>query len=780
MHMPDGLDHLWAKGRQPNQQRGESLVEHTWQVLVRLADLYRLRPDLPATLNAPRLWHRLFWACLLHDLGKATEGFQAAVRKESHRWSKRHYRHEVGSLAFVHWFFGAEDDDYAWIVAAIASHHKDAAQINADYQEVDDEDDDGVADIIGQFKPDDIAALWRWLTTCPPLWVRELGLSAAGIELLEAPSEAVVGCARAEGRMRVHRALRTYRRFIRDLEEGRRAGDVVATIALRGLTVTADHLGSAHAALGSGLHEDSSALLARLRLPDGTSYKPYEHQLASARQSGTALLVAPTGSGKTEAALCWALGMGVRPVPRLFYALPYQASMNAMYDRLRALFPDQVGLQHSRALAALYRRLGRVEDDYESTMRAARWARNLTSLHALPVTVFSPYQMLKALYRLKGYEAMLTDYAGAVFIFDEIHAYEPKRLALILTLTAYLQRHYGARCFVMSATFPTLVRRQLERCLGVGADHLVTASDDLFRDFRRHRLRLLDSDLLKDGLPRIAAAANAGQSVLVCCNTVQRAQDAYSQLGTLLNGAIERVLIHGRFTIRDRQAKEAVVVEATGVRSDQRRPIVVVATQVVEVSLNIDLDTIYADPAPLEALVQRFGRVNRQRRIALADVHVFRQPVDGHGIYNPALVAGALTILEREQGQALDEAAIGSWLDEIYTGDVAANWQREFDEHAADCERACLRTLRAFDSSKDLEEAFYKAFDSVEVLPRSLEAEYLALQLDEPLRAAELLVSISHGRYHLLARNGRVREGEDGLKIVSADYDAEIGLTFDE
>src|SRR2546430_12186109 len=62
-----------------------------------------------------------------------------------------------------------------------------------------------------------------------------------------------------------------------------------------------------------------------------------------------------------------------------------------------------------------------------TTLFRSRWAKNMARLNYQPVRVFSPYQMLKAFYRLKGYEPVLADYYGAAFIFDEIHAYEPKR-----------------------------------------------------------------------------------------------------------------------------------------------------------------------------------------------------------------------------------------------------------------------------------------------------------------------------------------------------------------
>ena len=96
---PDWLDALWAKSSVTRGQAGESLAQHTWLVLERLAELMRLRPDLASYLNSSRLWHCLFWACFLHDLGKAASGFQLALRGKK-PWKRRH---EVLSLAFLDW-----------------------------------------------------------------------------------------------------------------------------------------------------------------------------------------------------------------------------------------------------------------------------------------------------------------------------------------------------------------------------------------------------------------------------------------------------------------------------------------------------------------------------------------------------------------------------------------------------------------------------------------------------------------------------------------------------
>jgi CRISPR-associated endonuclease/helicase Cas3 len=220
-------------------------------------------------------------------------------------------------------------------------------------------------------------------------------------------------------------------------------------------------------------------------------------------------------------------------------------------------------------------------------------------------------------------------------------------LAKILALVKHLRENYNAKFLVMSATLPKLLRDRLSDALGKYT--LVMASAKLYQAFRRHALILKDGDLLAEAnLDRIADVAQSGQAVLVCCNTVKRAIEAREKLLARLQGKAVIEMIHGRFNGKDRLAKEEIVRKATGSRSTERKAIVLVATQVVEVSLDIDLDVIYTDPAPLEALLQRFGRINRRRLKECAPVCVFREPVpEKERPYRPELIRAALDVLEK-------------------------------------------------------------------------------------------------------------------------------------
>jgi CRISPR-associated endonuclease/helicase Cas3 len=783
---PDWLDHIRAKSP---EMGGESLAEHTWQVLAKLGELAHLRPTLPALVGEPRLWHCLFWACLLHDFGKAAAGFQAMLGGAG-RWRQRH---EVLSLAFVDWIAPElDDDEVRWIVSAIVSHHRDASEIARTYDAV---DPDPLEPLLAELDPATVQQLWRWLNECATNWMQTLNLVALGARPLALlPVDTAVAAVCNDGVANTRRWLDNYADWIDDLRLPQPGAHITLQVLLRGLTTNADHMASAHLdRMPHPVQEAWQQLAGRILRPGQT---PYMHQSASAAYHGrSAILIAPTGSGKTEAALYWALGDGSHSVQRLFYALPFQASMNAMFDRLKdktkGFGAEAVGIQHGRALQAMYARLVDHEHEPPKAAALAGWAKNINLLNARPVKVFSPYQMLKAAFQLRGFEGMFSDYAQASFIFDEIHAYEPGRLALILGLVAYLREHYGAQFFVMSATFPCVVREKLAAVLGDYAH--ISADADVFKAFRRHRLQLLDGELIDTGIALIAADVRAGRQVLVCVNTVKRAQEVRSLLRDAGLRDDQLLLIHSRYIGHHRTRREAEIMVRCGIGADSaQRGFALIATQVVEVSLNIDLDVIYSDPAPLEALLQRFGRVNRARQKGICPVYVFRAPDDGQGVYgrhvdpqqNGHIVRVTMAELERHNGQEIDEAQIDSWLDAIYSDpQLATNWEAAY-QRVSESARLLLAGLRPFESDKQKEEQFEELFDNIDVLPACFEADYLRCIADgQFIEASGYFVGISARNYAILAKQGLVRPAASDSKrarwVVRLPYSEAFGLSLD-
>ncbi len=794
---PYWLDEIWAKSPARGESHGESLAQHTWFVLERLADLQRLRPDLPELVAIPKLWHYLFWTCLLHDFGKAANGFQDMLHDTGKRWP---HRHEVVSLAFVDWIAsGISREEQQWIVAAIGSHHRDAHVIAELYH--DQADPDPLTTLIMEINPEVMSGLWHWIDTCAADWINRLGLHNAGVTPLPLlPYDKAMVSVVLEGGQRVRILLKSYRRFVTKLKLPLPQPQIILLVLLRGLTTSADHMASAHLKhMPSPVQESWEHLAARILAPlkaKNPEVEPYEHQKESAWKSGTSvILIAPTGSGKTEAALYWALGDGCTPVPRLFYALPYQASMNAMFDRLRdeakGFGEEAVGLQHGRALQVLYARLIDQDITLRSAVDLARLSRDMNKLNARPIKVFSPYQMLKAAFQLRGFEAMLSDYAQAAFILDEIHAYDPERLALILAMVKYLRENFSARFFVMSATFPQLICDKLTEALG--SYTTIRANQSVCRQFCRHRLHVLDGELTDVGIDRIVQDVQAGKKVLACANTVRRAQEVRTKLLAAGLSDSQVILIHSRFIIKHRTEREQQIMQRCEMGVAGSDPFVLVATQVVEVSLNIDLDTIYTDPAPLEALLQRFGRVNRACKKGICPVHVFRQPDDGQYVYDRHkdeqqrghIVRVTLAELEKHDGQDIDEAAINEWLDHIYSNpQLHVRWEEAYQRVMQNATQM-LANLRPFNSDSQKEDEFEKLFDNVDVLPEVFEANYLAHIADsEFIEASRYFVGISTQKYAILCNKGLVRPVDDPFAkyrkwVVALPYDDEMGLLFE-
>lgn len=772
------LASVWAKSPRPGAQQGESLLGHTSAVVARLSDLYTLFPGLAERVGEPRLWQRAFWACALHDLGKITRGFQAQLHPGGKPWGQRH---EVLSLAFLEWVVPEDRfGDRAWVAAGIASHHKDLGDILTLYPVLDDPEDDPLISLTGADQIDDslIEAIAKWIVIDLPVWASRSDVP--GIEVTPSLPPHPIDDFRHHAVERIHRALAVYQGLARRLEaQAASSSENLAALALRGLVLLADHTASAHVRLATSPLQGVEATVSLLSF--GPTEILYPHQRAAAACTGHAFLVAPTGSGKTEAALLWAAHQKEceKTSGRIFYLLPYQASLNAMHARLSRHFPDAVALQHSRALQALYRNLLEKGYTQEKAASVARHERSLARLHAQPVRVLTPYQLLRGAFKLKGYEALCTDATDGLFIFDEIHAYEPKRLGMILGMIEYLQRVWGGRFLVMSATFPTVLRDALSKVLGETA--YLQAEAALYKKFARHTLRLVAGTITDPSLlGRIVQHACTGESVLVVCNTVATAINVHAALHKQLAGTNALVeLLHGRFNARDRFHKEHQLLSRMGTRQRNQTtpPVVLVATQVVEVSLDIDFDTLFTEPAPLESLVQRFGRVNRGRRHHVCDVHVLSAPLDGQGIYAEEYIAGALRILRAHTDQVIEESQIGPWLDTIYAGTQGEAWAKAVTQAKEEFAAACLASLRAFQSKPELADLFDQMFDGTEVLPQSLLQEYKQWREDDPLRAGELLVPISSGQLGQLRRAEKIvgRRGED-LIVVDVPYDQNRGL----
>lgn len=749
------LSDIWAKSS------GESLGEHTRRVLAVLAQLRKRSPYLSSLVDEPRLWHWAFWSCILHDLGKSAKSFQLYLRGHAPVWQ---HRHEIFSLAFMQ-VLQFSEDDFPWIVAGVASHHKDASEIiERRYDLLLEPEDLALDNLVDEIDEQVVYALSSWLKNTSLECIQRNGFYN-----VEIPAEKIGFNATKDFIAKIPEtimtALKAYNQLvcnIRAKESSNRENRIA--IFLKGLVIQADHLASAKAPeLRGAVFPDTEELVALLEIKADDLRS---HQRRAAIAIGSIVLSAPTGSGKTEAALLWAHNQQVNSGTQrhLIYILPYQASLNAIYRRLKELIGCEVALIHGRSLQAIYRELQNAGYTKEEAEKVAKWSNNLARLYQPPIWCTTLYQLLRAAYRLPGYEALWTAMAGALVVLDEIHAYEPSRLGMFIGLLSELQDRWGINLCAMTATMPTWLKNILVSLAGA----VLPIDETLFKAFKRHRIEIIEGDIFNPKITQlIREEMLAGRSVLVGVNTVKTAQKISEAL-EMLFGSDKMILIHSRFTARDRLNREIAIVDKLSASKKLVSPLAVVATQVIEVSLDLDFDTIITEPAPLEALIQRFGRVNRRGTKGIAAVRVLTDSVTDEKVYDPSLVSRAVSILRRNDNCIIDELKINEWLNEIYAG-IEGKFTDEVLRHKAEFQASCLKTLRAFESSPELAERFDELFDNTEVLPKCFEAEFENLYSESVVDAKSLLVPIS---WEQLIRNKNFVKWDEkrSVRIMDRPY----------
>jgi CRISPR-associated endonuclease/helicase Cas3 len=364
-----------------------------------------------------------------------------------------------------------------------------------------------------------------------------------------------------------------------------------------------------------------------------------------------------TGSGKTEAALVLAHRLARTGRARGFYfALPTMATANAMYDRLsavlRRLFDEgsrpSLALAHSAARFHPGFRAAILEEEEAGSSElpldpeAAEALGDLSSAYCsgwiadssrkaflADIGVGTVDQALLAALPVRYQALRLAGLCERVLIVDEAHAYD-SYMGMELEGLLRFQAALGGHAVVLSATLPESRRRHLlavwtgekpEAGSGARTPYpLVTvatsaetrqipvrARPDIVRDLTVEHLRTED-----EVLERIREAADRGAAVAWIRNTVEDALDAFA---TLSEQETHVELFHARFALGHRLAIERRVVERFGRNGrPEGRKGVLIATQVIEQSLDVDFDLVISDLAPVDLLLQRAGRLWRHRR----------------------------------------------------------------------------------------------------------------------------------------------------------------------
>jgi CRISPR-associated endonuclease/helicase Cas3 len=382
-----------------------------------------------------------------------------------------------------------------------------------------------------------------------------------------------------------------------------------------------------------------SPLARVLSFPDMYDFVPRPLQVGVAgldlTSPGLLLVEAPMGEGKTEAGLYAAARMQGAHTAGVYLALPTQATSNAMHRRvqgpLRRLDPDapRIALTHSAAALAAPLRPNTPGRRHEGESWFAGKRKGLLALNA----VGTVDQLEMGGMRVKHGFVRLFGLANKAVVIDEAHAYDAY-MGTIIRRTLRWLGELRVPVVVLSATLPSRTRSRLvEAYTGEPCPELPVAYPLVtFARCGEPPLTVTPSAsgrMLDVALERVETGENAvdgavarslldgiagGGCAAWIVNTVREAQDAYRLVRALAADDVEVLLFTSRFRMADRRRIERGVLRRYGPQGQRPRRSLLIATQVVEQSLDLDFDLMATHLAPIDLILQRLGRLHRHRR----------------------------------------------------------------------------------------------------------------------------------------------------------------------
>lgn len=365
------------------------------------------------------------------------------------------------------------------------------------------------------------------------------------------------------------------------------------------------------------------------------------------------IVIAPTGSGKTEASLLWMNG------EKSFYTLPLKVSSNAIYLRIKENYEyKDVALLHSDAMAVYLREYNGNEDIGEKYERSKMLSQ--------PLTVCTVDQLFRFVYRALGTEIFAATLKYSKLVLDEIQAYEPRVIATIIYGLKMIQE-MGGKFAIITATFPPVLKYFMEQYgLFEGKQYIFkdfTGKEYQVEKYPRHKVEIRHSEMNLDEI----RLRGKNRKVLVICNTVSKAQKLYKKLEG------ENVwLLHSKYIRRDRAFLERKIMGF----SESGESGIWITTQIVEASLDIDFDILYTEMCTADSLLQRMGRCNRKGRYCPneANIVVFdnRNGVSEgkrRSVYEDKLYDRSLELLSKYEHILFSEDKKTAYMNEVYSVD---------------------------------------------------------------------------------------------------------------
>lgn len=234
---------------------------------------------------------------------------------------------------------------------------------------------------------------------------------------------------------------------------------------------------------------------------------------------------------------------------------------------------------------------------------------------SLPITVCTLDQLVDFIFKYEGYELKLATLSYSKLVIDEIQMYSPELVGFLIVALKHITE-MGGKFSIVTATLPPIFLYFIDK-----QRIKYNKPDPFYKEVGgkiqlRHRIKVLQEDINIEHIKIIIK-----QKVLIIVNTVKQAQKLYDILNNEIKDETNISLLHSRFIKKHRTLKEEQILELGDLKNKDFG--IWITTQVVEASLDIDFDVLYTELSDISGLLQRMGRVYRNRNLVNEDINIF-------------------------------------------------------------------------------------------------------------------------------------------------------------
>lgn len=346
------------------------------------------------------------------------------------------------------------------------------------------------------------------------------------------------------------------------------------------------------------------------------------------------ILIAPTGAGKTEFALLWAAKKG----KKLIYTLPLRVALNDLFFRFRKEKEESnsyfnknfVDILHSTSFIEY------LKEEKEGKETSIGSKISAAKIFSSPLILTTPDQVFLSSLKYYGFDKLINIYPLSTIIVDEIQAYTPEMAAIVIK-TLEIIRNLQGNILIITATFPPYFKEFLKEMGYIDLKKLIEnkqISEKEIKNYsiKRHKIKLIDENLFQykeknskfeikldsKGYQKLKEIIKdkAEKNILIIVNNVGKAIRLFQELEKEKE-IKERIflddlplLLHARIIEKEKSKRISAVKEAI---KRGKKGMILVATQIVEASVDIDFDILITEISPIDSQIQRWGRIWRNR-----------------------------------------------------------------------------------------------------------------------------------------------------------------------